>query len=774
MTQPTLYSYFERIDLKRAKKIANIDDDILLNCLGKEDLKDKEGRKIDKVVFCRAVKKFCNKHIKNKGENLKVDYKFSSTMVNNGRLHTIGFHIQNLQNKLRSYLCELFYYDLDMKNAHPAILYYLLKTYYPNHKWTFLETYINNRDMMLEGIDKDRAVAKNKILVSLNSEKPINTTNGFLKKLDLEFKTAQTLIFNEDNEFTKDLIHYKGLKKQNKKGSYLNMVLTCFENMVLQNATKCFDKKHVSSLIYDGFHISKDINLSVDEIINKCNESSEEYGIEWTHKEFSKDLDFIDDLEIEEKEDLSYEVVKQKFEEDYFMILSPLLFGREFTHDKKKTYSLHNFQDFKKITEFIEYENIKLDGSKEKKNFLTEWVKDKERRSYNHLEFCPVIKEDSESYNTFRGFDCDLPYEYTENPIAVEHFRNHLNHLTDHEEKSLIYLESYFADIIQNPDKPPGTAILLKSPQGHGKDLLMDIISKMLNISYVCRTEDIKDVLGNFNTAIKDKVICVINELEGKDGWEYRDKLKGVITTEYLNINEKGIKHYKQKNALRFFVMSNRKNPIEIAQDDRRFMVFKSHFKKPSTDYFNNLVKILNDKNSLYTIFNYLKNLKININLRHDRPTTSAYSNMKTGNADPVYNFVNDIIVNNNVKNYFDKNEYNIHKKTGDVLIKSTEFFQSYKSYLNQNQMDYLKPTFKILKKSLNEINIEAQFFTIKGQKHKRYRFNKKEISQRMEEMNIKEISEEFEDDEFEDNSDDEGKDTVESNKGTECEKDDE
>ena len=759
MTQKITYSHLERIDLQRAKNIANIDDDILISYIDTDKNFDTDIKKLSNKVYCKTIKKLCNKHIKNKGEPLQVEYKFGSTMVNNGRLYSKEFSIQNLQHKVRGYLCSKYYYDLDMKNAHPTILYYLLKKYYSNHKWTFIKTYIENRDMVLEKIDKNRSNAKNKILVSMNSQKTVETTNKFLQKLDLEFKTAQTLIWNEDNEFTKDLIHYKGLKKQNKKGSYLNMVLTCFENMVLQNATKCFDKKHVSSLIMDGFHISKDINLSVDEIINKCNESSQEYGIEWTHKEFSKDLDFIDDLEIEEKEDLSYEVVKEKFEENHFMILSPLLFGREDIYENKPTYALYNRNDFKTITEEFIYENIKLDGSKEKKNFLNEWLKDPIKRSYKQLDFCPIKKSNIEYYNTFRGFDCDLPYDYIHKEHAIKSFRNHLSHLTDHEEKSLIYFESYLADIIQNPDKPPGTAILLKSPQGHGKDLLMDIISKMLNISYVCRTEDIKDVLGNFNTAIKDKVICVINELEGKDGWEYRDKLKGVITTEYLNINEKGIKHYKQKNALRFFVMSNRPNPIEIAQDDRRFTVFKSHFKKPSTNYFNNLVNILNDKDSIYSIFNYLKNLKININLRHDRPITSAYSNMKEGNVDPVYNFVNDIIVNNNVKNYFDKDEYNIHKKTGDVLIKSTEFFQSYKSYLNQNQMDYLNPTFKNIKQSLNEINIESKLIKIKGQNHKRYRFNKKEITERFEVMNITQLVEEFEDDEFEDNSDEDDED---------------
>ena len=747
MIQQTLYSYFEKVDLKRAKKIANIDDDILISYIDDDKNFDTDTTKVSNKVYCKMIKKLCNKHIKNKGEPLKINYKFGSTMVNNGRLYTDGFNIQGLHHKVRAYLCYKYYYDLDMKNAHPTILYYLLNTFYPNHKWTFIKTYIENRDMVLEKIDKNRSKAKNKILVSMNSQKIVETTNKFLQKLDLEFKKAQTLIWNEDNEFTKDLIHYKGLKKQNKKGSYLNMVLTCFENMVLQNATKCFDKKHVSSLIYDGFHISKDINLSVDKIIDKCNESSKEYGIEWTHKEFSKDLDFIDDLEIEEKEDLSYEVVKEKFEENYFMILNPLLFGREYIHNEKKTYSLHNFQDFKKITEFIEYENIKLDGTKEKKNFLNEWVKDKERRSYNELEFCPVIKEDSESYNTFRGFECDIPYEYTENPTAVEHFRNHLSLLTDYDEKSLIYLESYFADIIQNPDKPPGTAILLKSGQGWGKDLLMDIISKMLNMSYVCRTEDIKDVLGNFNTAIKDKVICVINELEGKDGWEYKDKLKGVITTEYLNINEKGIKHYKQKNSLRFIIMSNRLNPIEIASDDRRFMVFKAHYKKPSTDYFNNLVKILNDKNSLYTIFNYLKNLKININLRHDRPVTSAYSNMKELNINPVYKFVNELLTHNRISELIEKEDYNIHKKTGDIMIKSTEFYEYYKCYLSDNKLDWVETSFKVIKQSLNEIGINQKKMKVKGITTNRYIFNKDELLERMKVMKIDEPIIEVDDD---------------------------
>ncbi len=736
---------FEKIDITRAEKIANIDDDILIPYIENGNTHDAK-EKYPPKIYCKVIKKFCNKYIKNNGCN--VDYKFSYRMVNNGRLYADGFSISNLKSCVRGYLCEKYYYDLDMTNAHPTILLYLMKTYYPDHKWNFLKAYINNRDITLQKINKDRNTAKTKILTSMNSHKPIDTGNKFFQQLDLEFKKAQDLLYNQDNEFTKDLIHYKGLKIQNKKGSYLNMVLCCFENMVLQNAISQFDKKHISSLIMDGFHISKDIDLSVDDIISKCNDSSKEYGITWGHKEFSQELDFIDDLEIEnEKRD--YDSIKIKFEKDHFIILSPLLFGLEYTYDGKPKYSLYNKQDFKTLTETYTYDNIKLDGTKEDKNFMLDWLKDENKRSYKQLEFSPVHKANVEYYNTFQGFDCELPFKYENNEKAIDIFKNHISHLTDHHQESIDYLISYIADIIQNPDRPPGTAILLKSPQGHGKDLFMDIISKMLNISYVCRTEDIKDVLGNFNTAIKDKVICVINELEGRDGWEYRDKLKGLITCENLNINEKGIKHYKQKNSLRVFIFSNRMNPIEISQDDRRFCVFKSYYKKPSPEYFDKLVNILEDKNSLYSIYNYLKQYKIEINLRHNRPKTKAYDNMKEGNINPVFNFLNEIINNDRLEEYFEKDEYNIHKKTGDILMKVTEFYQSYKIYLTDNQLDYLNPSFKNTKQTLAEINIESKHCKIQGKSTPRYRFNKQEIKERLDNMNIIELVEELDDDEW-------------------------
>lgn len=748
-------SSYEKIDIERAQRISKISIDILEQYISKEDKRDDAiGRTYTTKQIIYSIKKLCNRHIKNKGEPELINYKHSARMVNNGRLYSVGMSISKMNGKIRGYLCDKYYYDIDMKNAQPTILYYILKNYYPETKFNFIQTYIKNRDSCIQklidnNVCKNRREAKDKIIMMMNNDKIYGNSNKFLQNLDIEFKKAQNLLWNIDNDFTKDLIHYKGLNKQNKKGSYLNMVLGCFENKILQETIKEFEPQYISSLIYDGFHISKDIDLSIDEIVKKCNEKTKKYGIEWSNKEFNKELNFIDDMDFDEDE-YSYQNVKMKFEEEHFIIKSPLLFGKEFLYEGKKTYSLYNKNDFKTLTETFTYTMITEKGEEIKnKNFFLDWLKDDNKRSYKKLDFSPIIENDNEYYNTFRGFDFDDGKNYIEDKEAIKLFDNHLKFLVDYEEKSFEYLKSYFADIIQNPGKTPGISILLKSPQGYGKDRLLDIIEKMIGIQYTTRTADIKDVLGTFNTAIKDKIFVCINELEGKDGWEYREKLKNNITATHNNINEKGIKHYTQKNNIRYFIFSNRMNPIEISPSDRRFVVFKSNYKKPSTEYFNRLSDMIDCDNSIYTLFNHLKNYKININLRKDRPITKAYTNMRENNVDPVYLFLNDFL-KNDINEYFEKEDYKIHKKTQDILIKKNDFMDSYNYYLEQNKLNYLKPTYKSVKSLLNEINIELKPVKINGITLNYYRFKKFDILQQLEGMNIKNEIESFDDDDFE------------------------
>ena len=262
------------------------------------------------------------------------------------------------------------------------------------------------------------------------------------------------------------------------------------------------------------------------------------------------------------------------------------------------------------------------------------------------------------------------------------------------------------------------------------------------------KTDDIKNVLGTFNSLIKDKHFCVINELEGKDGWAYREQLKGLITSQYININEKGIKQYTQKNSLRIMVNSNRSNPIEISQDDRRFVVFKSSWEKPTKEYFSKLAGILSDKDSLYTLYNYLMNFKINVSIRNERPITSAYQAMRECNVNPVFNFMNEIFNSDSLDMYFNKGEdYRVNKKTKNMIIKSKSFYENFQLYLHENKLDHIKPTFKGIKQVLSEIDIINKQIKLDKIATQCYVFDTELLKKKLDYMKIPSLIEELDDD---------------------------
>jgi len=755
-TTITKHRYTEKVNPDRIKKLTQLPTDILQSLLftnSRGKIEDDAGREMTIPQYTKCMKKLFNEL---RLHPIQVrEYKFSEKLRIDGRLFCKGFGIQSLKSSFRGYLCGEFYNDFDMKNAHPTILYYLMKTYYPAESFTRLKHYIENREDVLKSIGGDRSKAKDKILISMNSNKKAET-NAFslLSNLDAEFKKAQDLLFDEESDFTRKHETFKGLKKQNKKGSFLNVCCCIVEKEILLKAIDCFEKNKVSTLMFDGFHLDKSIDI--DEALKKLNESSSEYGIEWAVKPPSNKLDTLDhdDYVIDDSEVIPYEDLKEKFEKTHFMISNPVLFGREYMYEGKPTYCLYSKKDFSDLVAPYKclYENDK--GKIITGCIIKPWLEDLNKRCYKHLDFIPSRDfKTTETYNTFRGFECDLPFDYendeTESKKVINIFDEHLMVLTDNDTKSAEYLKQYIADIIQNPQLKPSVAILLKSKQGFGKDLLIDIISEMLGYKYLCRTENIKDILGDFNTPIKDKIILQLNELEGKDGYNYKEKLKGLITAERININEKSIKQYSQMNYSRIFIMSNRRDPIEIDPHDRRYVVFRSTYKKPNKEYFNELAT-LKEKSRSYILYNYLLNYKLNINFQVDRPITKAYSEMKENNINPIYSFLNQIFNNDSIQDYYDDEEYKTHKKNGDVLINSLNFIRGYKQYLQEIDHRHITPSFNEVKKLLNEIDIEKKDFKIQGKVNKFYVFKIDEVKIRLNDMDIKNHIQEIDEDEWE------------------------
>lgn len=738
------FESFDKAILDRCKYLLCLDDDKFMNEMYDPLEKDENGYAIkDTEGYIHQVKKLCRKFIFNPDpENpnigkIKQTYKYSKTFKGKGRLFVYGFGLQNLQNKLRAFLVEGIYKDFDIVNSAPTIIYNMASQIEPNKEFKFLHKYITKRNKFFELTGCNKV----DILVRMFSDKIYNTNNSVLKYFDKDMKEIQKIIWDKD-----EYPELKDATKKNKYGSYLSKVYFVKENEILQKSKK---KLKLDVPIFDGAYIEETEEYTEDKILEILNNNN--FNVKFINKPIKTDIIIDKDiLESYDEQIRDYESVKLKFEETHFFIRHPPTYGEILTDSDgvEKVY-IYKKNEFSALVEDVDFEifSQKL-GIKVSKEFFKVWSKDSSKRAYDRIDFIPNENfNNPKIFNTFTGFrinKLDLDYNYNE--VAVKDYLDHLNLLVNYEEDAFKYLVNYFADMYQNPDKIPSIALLFRSPQGCGKDTMIDFHSAILGKEFTFRTDDIEKVLGGFNEMIQKKIIVQLNELQGVDGFRMKEKLKNIITTEYLNINPKGRTPYDILNFLRMIIFSNNLTPIDIPYDDRRFVVFLAKIKKGS-EYFENLRKHLKDENALRSIYDYFMSLDLsNFNIT-DRPKTEAYKNMRNNNVSPVYNYLYDIFKNDEYKEDFE-DEFKVHKKTGNILIQSSALFRNFKYYLEEKGLNY-KLDFKKLKSILSDIDIVRKQFKVAGSVKDYYTFNKTDLLKILKDRGVVEEIEELDDDEY-------------------------
>ena len=677
--------FTESIPLHKAKYILSLPDDII-----REEMYDPEelltfDSTWNTETYIKNIKTFCKRVVANNG-TVKQTYKHSNRLLDCGRLFVKGFGIQSMQYRLRGFLCSDNYTDFDMVNAHPTILKWMAHEWFPNHTFGQLDKYVESRNKLL----KSFKASKRDILVTMNSDKPTGNPNLLVARLDIEFKKIQNLLW-ASGKYAK----FKNENVKNPKGSFLNTVLCILENQILQNALGTVE---ASVLMFDGFMCGND--KIPDNIIELLDESSKEYGVRWLQKAHDKtiqlDEDLLADIDIEQHKD--YATAKIEFEEKYFYISQPLGFG-EICDDGL---FIRNKVDFAVHTETDIYYKEGKKGVEER-NLYKDWIKDKDRRSYKKIDFIPTLGTVPHGvYNTFQGFA--YPGTHCPMPDAVKHFLNHINLLVNYEEQSFNYVVGYLSHMLQYSTELPEVALLFKSAQGVGKDLMVDFIQKILGNSLVYRTAKLDEVFDKFNGALKNKILLQLNEVQGSDGFAKKENLKDLISRKENNINEKNLKPYTLTNYMRVIIFSNNLTPIEIPHDDRRYCVFKSGQKK-DRPYYKRLVKMLRDDDAVESIANYLMTYDLNDFDVKERPETQAYKDMQSANVHPLHEYLYQMISCNDYHTEW-ADGLVIHKKSNIVYVKPQEIQSSFKYHLETMQQTYIKHDFKTLKLLLADLGI--------------------------------------------------------------------
>ncbi|GAX86006.1 hypothetical protein CEUSTIGMA_g13422.t1 [Chlamydomonas eustigma] len=287
--------------------------------------------------------------------------------------------------------------------------------------------------------------------------------------------------------------------------------------------------------------------------------------------------------------------------------------------------------------------------------FIVKWLKDPFIRKYDNMDvFPPPMVCHSSTYNLWSGFDVSKynPQDRVVDPESpgVLALLDHARILLDADVYNPCskYFLDWLAHIFQFPSEKSGVAIILRGPEGAGKNRLTDLVGLMLGPDKFIETPSPEHVLfGQFNTLRRGRFLIAVNEVPSKGNHGYADKLKDMITSRTFNCEEKGRSPVPMNCFSRMIFTTNNDNVIKLDADSRRFVVVEvSGDLKGDTAYFTRLSKLIADPHVRFEFYTHLMARDLSrVSLEHDKPITSYHRREIEANLCKEYEFLRDEVI---------------------------------------------------------------------------------------------------------------------------------
>jgi hypothetical protein len=398
--------------------------------------------------------------------------------------------------------------------------------------------------------------------------------------------------------------------------------------------------KHVHTYVFDGFHLDK-AEYHGDETIQLLNATTAEYGVTWKHKPFDQSIQVPDVFDYEKWRELAndYESAKLRLEVNNAKIMQPAGFVSR--PNLESGYVVCSEASFKHKTSHITYENKKG----KKAPIFNNWMMDEKARVYDTIDFIPDhSKCPPGTFNLFEGIPCkETAIDASITGIIHEHLRLVM---ADSDDAVYNYLLNYEAHMVQKTCELPKVALLFKGGQGDGKDSFLDKVERLIGKKHCHRSSDIQDMVGNFNSSLRNKIVIQHNELGFRDGLQAKEAIKDYITRERYEVNEKHQPRIDHGNYLRHIITTNNFLAVEIPYDDRRFAAIKvSSIWRGNTAKFDEYHAAIRDHVVMDVYYTELMHRDISNFDPRVRPVTSAYKIMQQQCIPDVYKVLRDHMV---------------------------------------------------------------------------------------------------------------------------------
>lgn len=511
-----------------------------------------------------------------------ITYKLSNTGAGKlgfGRLYGTKGSFETLEKECRGTICRDFYYDIDIVNCHPVLLTQFARS--KGFDLPEVDKYVESREAYLKNVmtesDISRDDAKQNIISVLYGGSV--SQKSFLYELSEEVRKFSKALFIKDE--------YADLAKavrsnKNMYGSFLSYILQTEERKCMLAMKEHLETQgwSVDVLCYDGVMIRKRDDVSYD--LKACEDAVEaatNYKISLVTKDFSSfELPTIGE-EVAKGVTLdAYKQMKADFEQNHFYHLptgkyvkvaddSTVIF-MELTHAHEVLNPVWKFKNSEKLGDYTP--------------FLDLWRKDETRRVCSTLSFNETTNPDV--------FVLPIRWQYLKapplgNPRNLELFSELIDLATSGDEVLRDYVIKWLAHLLQKPCELPGIALILTGEKGVGKDTLGDFLQKFvvgdaLSTNYTTNAQ----FFGTHDMGKINKFLIKLEETSKRDCFEHASELKATITARQITANPKGVKEVVADNFARYMFTTNKTNPVDLSNGERRFVLLKCS-KKRKGDY---------------------------------------------------------------------------------------------------------------------------------------------------------------------------------------------
>ena len=606
------------------------------------------------------------------GGQINVCYKASPKQPN-GRLYVEkGLGLQFIKREIRQTITKN-YKDYDIKAALPTILVWYAKTN---------GIICSEVEKILGNYPKYKKY-KEDILKAIFG----GAIEG-LDKLKKEIKAVQNFMVGK-------YPNRPGVKKSNYPGSLCALLLQEYEAQILEHAEDFLLQEKIPTInmlkIYDGFELPD--SLIVDLVkLNEYIFSKTGIPVEFVEKPKT----FIDTSKMvstESKWEIEYREIKEDFEKHVAMVRNPLCYVIKSSKGVIMRVPKNEFLQL--------YAHLTI--GKKQVPFVNYWLKDPNKRVYEDIDFIPpplVCPEDT--FNVWGGFPITRTKLFPYSTDDLEPFFSLVELMSNDftRGKSYEYLLNWIADIIQNPGRKTGVAIVIKGDQGIGKNTIGLFIKKLLSQeNYVETANPKEDIFGAYNQLTANKLVIGMNEAESNVTFANNARIKDLVTESTENVREKYLKSTVMRSFCRLLFFSNSRIVVKVEQNDRRFVIFEASSKmRNNREYFTMVNDWMENDFNVRKLFDYLSKRDItDFNFVAERPMTEAYLETMDACKCIELKFLDDLLHDTNSKtteiklinkatSEKIKNDYNLPRpydmKNLGIFIKSNDIpgFSTYNS----------------------------------------------------------------------------------------------